>query len=74
MVRTLTDLQAGDSAIVLCNSCESSGSCRLAEMGLAEGEEIRVLQDGCPMLLQVGDARMCMRTEAAALITVVDCA
>ena len=43
---------------------------RLAELGLRAGCRLRMLQPGKPCLLQVGDCRLCLRADLAALILV----
>lgn len=36
---------------------------RLEEMGLRPGTRVRVLQAGCPMLVQVGESRLSLRMD-----------
>lgn len=41
---------------------------RLRELGLVPGAWVKVIQHGCPMLVQVGDSRICLRRDDAKLI------
>jgi Fe2+ transport system protein FeoA len=43
---------------------------RMAELGVAAGCRLRVLQPGSPCLLQVGGCRLCLRGDDAAQILV----
>ena len=43
---------------------------RMAEMGVRIGCRLRMLQGGCPCLLQVGGCRLCLRGDCAARILV----
>jgi ferrous iron transport protein A len=43
---------------------------RIAEMGLAIGSRLRILQQGSPCLLQVGESRLSLRGDCAMQILV----
>ena len=38
---------------------------RLQELGMVPGAWVKVIQHGCPMLVQVGESRICLRREDA---------
>lgn len=67
----LHQLGDGDRGIVLDNPCRSVGAARLAELGLSSGNEVEVIRGGSPMLLIVGQSRLCLRTEDASQISVL---
>jgi ferrous iron transport protein A len=43
---------------------------RMAEMGVHSGSRLRVLRQGTPCLLEVGNARLSVRSDPASLILV----
>lgn len=43
---------------------------RLRELGIVPGESIRILRAGCPMIVQVGEARLAIRKKDAAGIRI----
>jgi Fe2+ transport system protein FeoA len=63
-------LQSGEWADVADVSGEPSWVCRMAEMGVRIGSRLRMLQAGCPCLLQVGGCRLSLRGEYALQILV----
>ncbi|MBI4239052.1 MAG: ferrous iron transport protein A [Deltaproteobacteria bacterium] len=67
----LTALSSGDEGIVLSQDGDSRCGSRLAELGLASGESVHVLQSGSPMLLRIGESRVCVRSDEAAQISVL---
>ena len=38
---------------------------RLRELGLVPGAWVKMIQHGCPMLVQVGNSRICLRRDDA---------
>jgi len=38
---------------------------RLQELGVVPGAWVKMIQHGCPMLVQVGESRICLRREDA---------
>jgi len=38
---------------------------RLRELGIAPGAWVKMIQHGCPMLVQVGNSRICLRRDDA---------
>lgn len=38
---------------------------RLQELGLVPGAWVKMVQHGCPMLIQIGESRICLRREDA---------
>ncbi|MBI2343847.1 MAG: ferrous iron transport protein A [Deltaproteobacteria bacterium] len=67
----LHDMVDGEHGIVLTNACHSSLTARLAELGLTEGEAITMIRRGTPMLVEIGNARLCLRDDDASTITVL---
>lgn len=68
---SLSDLPTGSGGIVLDSDAECAHGVRLAELGLAQGSRVDVVRCGAPMLLQVGNARLCVRSDVAANITIL---
>jgi ferrous iron transport protein A len=63
-------LQNGDWADVADITGDSRVVNRIAEMGLAIGSRLRILQQGRPCLLQVGESRLSLRGDNAMQILV----
>jgi ferrous iron transport protein A len=57
-------LQPGEWADVAEVSGDPAWVCRMAEMGVRSGCRLRMLQGGCPCLLQVEDCRLSLRVES----------
>ena len=66
----LTACRKGDTGTVfdVSGSCETSK--RLAELGVHEGSVVHVKRAGMPMIVQVGETRICLRAEMADSILV----
>ena len=47
---------------------DSAISHRLGELGLVPGAWVKMVQHGCPMLIQVGESRICLRRDDAKTI------
>jgi Fe2+ transport system protein FeoA len=58
---SLAELKPGIKAGIVCMDCGEEVSQRLQELGFVAGAEIEVLDAGCPLLVRVGDARICLR-------------
>jgi Fe2+ transport system protein FeoA len=63
-------LERGDTAEILDIHGDPPLVHRLAELGVRIGTRVRVLQPGCPCLLQVGSTRLSVRLTAALQILV----
>jgi len=63
-------LQTGQSADVAELHGEPAWVTRMAELGVRAGARLRMLRAGSPCLLQVGDARLSLRGDAAVQILV----
>ena len=63
-------LRTGEEADVAEVTGEPSWVGRLAELGVQVGCRLRMLQAGCPCLLQVGGCRLSLRGECALQIFV----
>ncbi len=44
---------------------------RLLEMGLVPGQCVRILQTGSPTLLQIGETRLCVRSDALDNVSII---
>jgi Fe2+ transport system protein FeoA len=58
---SLSELKPGVKAGIVCMQCGEEVSQRLQELGFVPGAEIEVLDTGCPLLVRVEDARICLR-------------
>ncbi|MGH7442086.1 MAG: FeoA family protein [bacterium] len=70
-ILTLDRLKDGQSGTIGSLSTKSDSSIRLMEMGLFEGSRVTVLRRaplGDPMEVQVGDYRLSLRRDEAALV------
>jgi ferrous iron transport protein A len=70
---TLDKLKDGQQATVQGLQLGSTAAVRLMEMGLFEGSPVRVLRRapmGDPLEVQVGDYRLSLRKDEAALVRV----
>lgn len=57
--------------VVCTNACSNSHATRLAELGLTNGEHIRMLRAGSPMLLAIGNSRISLRAEELTEVSVL---
>lgn len=60
--------KSGEEGVVTEIAAASDLSHRLQELGVVPGAWVKVIQHGCPMLVQVNDSRICLRREDAKLI------
>jgi Fe2+ transport system protein FeoA len=60
--------KSGEEGVVTEIVGESSITHRLQELGVVPGAWVKVVQHGCPMLVQVNDSRICLRREDAKII------
>ena len=70
---TLDKLKDGQSAVVHSLTLGSPAGVRLMEMGLFEGSQVTLLRRapmGDPLEIQVGDYRLSLRKDEAALVRV----
>ncbi len=63
LLMPLEVLQGGEWAEVVDVTGEPAWVARLAEMGVRSGSRLRVLQPGSPCLLQLGGARLSLRSD-----------
>ncbi len=63
-------LRPGEWADVADVAGEPAWVGRLAELGLRIGSRLRVLQQGCPCLVQIDGARLSLRGDSAVQILV----
>lgn len=63
-------MQEGETGIVVGNHDNDGRASRLAELGLAHGEQVHMIRRGSPMLVRIGESRLCLRSEDAADIFV----
>lgn len=62
--------QVGETAVVLEVPGSSPLAARLRELGVVPGALIRVLRATCPLVIQVGGGRFCLRKRDASCIRV----
>lgn len=67
----LHDLENGETGIVVSNHRRTTHGTRLTELGFAHGEPVQMIRQGSPMLVQVGQARLCLRSEDASEIAIL---
>ena len=71
--------KSGDEGVITEIFGATSLNGRLQDLGLVPGAWVKIVQHGCPMLIQVGDSRICLRREdarqigAQAVVTSVPC-
>jgi len=67
----LSAFKAGDEGVIteISGTGSSPMAARLQEMGLVPGAWIRCVQAGSPLLLQIGESRICVRANEAALVS-----
>ena len=57
--------KSGEEGIITEIHGKNSHSDRLQELGIVPGAWVKMIQHGCPMLIQVADSRICLRREDA---------
>lgn len=57
--------KSGEEGVITEIFDTSNLSARLQELGVVPGAWVKMVQHGCPMLVQVGDSRICLRREDA---------
>lgn len=67
---SLGECLEGDEIEIVEIHGDSSLLLRLGELGLAPGRIVRVVRRGTPMILHVGDSKICLRGEDISLIRV----
>lgn len=60
--------KSGEDGVVVDVHGDNSLVHRLHDLGFVSGASVRVVQHGCPMLVQVGNSRVCLRREDAQAI------
>lgn len=66
----LTECYADETLEVVDLPRETPLAGRLAELGVVPGRCVRVVRTGSPMILEMEEARFCLRAEEAAAIRV----
>ncbi len=66
----LDALQAGEAGFVADLDGPVAAVNRLQELGLRVGEPVRMLRQGPPHLVQVGETRLCLRPESDVLVLI----
>ena len=66
----LDTLSEGELARVVdvCGTCECAN--RLSEMGLRVGVSVRMVKQGCPCILAIGEQRLCFRPHDDCMVIV----
>jgi len=57
--------KSGDEGVITEIIGTSALSNRLQELGVVPGAWVKMIQHGCPMLVQVNDSRICLRRDDA---------
>src|SRR4051812_26021514 len=60
--------KSGEEGVITEILGASTLSARLQELGVVPGAWVKMVQHGCPMLVQVGESRICLRRDDAKLI------
>ena len=60
--------KSGEEGVITEIAGASTLSARLQELGMVPGAWVKMIQHGCPMLVQIGESRICLRREDAKLI------
>ena len=68
--RPLSAWRPGEIGVVTEIPGGSPVCCRLREFGVVPGVVVRVLRTACPLIVQVGQERLCVRKKDAAVIRV----
>ncbi len=63
-------LRAGETGRITGLDGPAAAVNRLAELGLREGQPVRMLRPGPPYLVQLGETRLCLRPEADVVVLV----
>ncbi|MBT4502462.1 MAG: hypothetical protein HOC74_32315 [Gemmatimonadetes bacterium] len=66
----LSEWRTGVEGIISEVAGSSRFASRLRELGVVPGQRIRVLRAECPLIVQVGEGRFCLRKRDAATIRV----
>jgi Fe2+ transport system protein FeoA len=69
--RLLNQCKRGDSGILYRIEGNTPLLARLQELGMVPGEWVRILQAGNPIILQVGDSRLCVRAQELDGVSVI---
>jgi Fe2+ transport system protein FeoA len=64
----LTTWMAGDEGVIETIVGSHRLALRLREVGAVPGALVRVLRSGCPLIIQVGTSRFCLRNIDAGCI------
>jgi Fe2+ transport system protein FeoA len=67
----LAELKPGQKAGIVCAECGQDVSARMEEMGFVPGADVEVIKTGCPLMVRIGDAKVCLREEQAKGVTVL---
>ena len=63
-------LQAGEAGRIADLDGPAAAVNRLEELGLRVGQSVRMLRPGPPHLVQLGETRLCLRTEEGVSVLV----
>lgn len=68
--KDLTQFPAGTDLTVSHVAGDGPVANRLREIGMIPGARLRVVRQGSPMIVQLGNSRFCLRGQEAALVKV----
>jgi Fe2+ transport system protein FeoA len=60
--------KSGEEGVITEILGECTLATRLQDLGVVPGAWVKMIQHGCPMLVQIGDSRICLRRDDAKLI------
>ncbi len=66
----LTECEAGEEGEVVSLDADTGLGARLRELGLVPGAYVRAVRVGSPMIVEVGNARFCLRGDEASHVQV----
>lgn len=66
----LSECRTADEVEVCDVSSDSAVAVRLRELGMVQGASLRIVRDGSPMIIELGNTRFCLRGNEAALVRV----
>ncbi len=67
---SLTECAEGDEVFVVALESDSTISARLRVLGVMAGVPIRIARAGSPLIIEVGETRLCLRANEAEQVRV----
>lgn len=76
MIKRISELQIGESGVIVANSLSPVLSCRFSEMGFVKGQKVTLIKKAPlsdPVEVGIMGYRVCIRVSQAKLIKVESC-